>query len=164
MKITNNSSLIGFNPMMALIENGVLAEKSSNFNTISNTVGGNEFSGGLNDYQSPSIQTNTNSLFSNLEEIGSQSNKFINYSSNLMMSSGKDQNNNFFQFEQIDSNNNTNTSNNNNSNFLDYNYFTRFNSLMEMNANSGKVILFLFFFSLLRKVTFVTSLISNIRL
>ena len=138
MKIIPNSNLLGLNPMMEMLENGNAlnghgAEKKNHTFT---SLNGNEFPN-LNDYQTTSItQSNTNTLFSNLDEMnGNPSTKqFSSYSSSLMMN-GKDQNNNFFHFEQTDHMGNNNNGNNNN--LIDYNYFNRFNSFMEINTNEG---------------------------
>lgn len=123
--------------MMALLENGsgvpqlngvLTADKQKTVQHLSvfNPLNGSDFG------------ANTNTLFANLDE-GPKHAQFTSFSNGLM-SNVKDQNgntstngsNSFFHFEQSD-----HSQSNGVNNLLDYNYFNRFNGLMEMNTNTG---------------------------
>lgn len=110
--------------MMAMIENGMISEKANTFNSLN--------SSGSNDYKSNHMQQSQHSLFTSIDnEMNSYTNnKFIGYGNSPMVPT-KDQNNNYFHFEQTDPNSNCD--------LLDYSYFTRFSNLMEMNTHSGKL-------------------------
>ena len=141
MKFNTNSNTVGFNPMMTMLENGMLVEKGNNFNLASNSLINNSSSfEGKSEYQSSSpakMQQGSNSLFSNFpDEFSNQTNRFNtnNYfpfkencnANNLVNNSNI--NNNYFQFNPTESLVNTD--------LLDYNFFTRFSNLIENNQHS----------------------------
>jgi len=123
--------------MMTMIENSVLASEKTN--------GKNSFAAVNLNYIAPNIMTAQhhlhhnsyqNSLFSALDSE-------INISADnetKLITSNKDQNNNnshnYFQFEP--QHYNLIDSRDRNSDLLDYNYFTRFTSLIEMNPQNNK--------------------------
>ena len=149
MKFNTNSNTVGFNPMMTMLENGMLVERgNNNFNIATNSLinSSSNFETKSEYHQSSSspvnpakMQQNSNCLFSNFsDEFNNQTNRFNN------------NNNSYFPFkENCNPVNNMNNNNNNNNyfqfnpteslvnaDFLDYNFFTRFSNLIENNQHS----------------------------
>lgn len=125
--------------MMALLENGSSVSQLNGVLTADKqkTV---QHHSAFNSLNGSNFGANTNTLFANLDE-GPKHAQFTSFSNGLM-SNGKDHNtntstngsNNFFHFEQPD---HSQSNGGNNTNLLDYDYFNRFNGLVEMKTNTG---------------------------